>query len=781
MAPVLLAFLAAGSAGCGGCGGDDGAGGADADGCSGRCGAGEVCRYDVCVPTPAPCTVDGDCAGDTYCDEAAGECLPFGVGPVGDADPTCVRDPVPGVFFPGAQCEWLGPPVGDPYPDHRNVLGAPAVALLDRGEEFSRPSIVFISYNFTDGGEQSCVGTDPAYYGVLRIIDGRTCEQTVSLALPPLLGSASVAIADLGGADDRPEIVAAKQNGGLVAFTFEVATGWRVLWETASTIGDALCNWGGPSIHDLDDDGVPEIIFYATVFDAAGVVIDESIPPGAVQQTLPGVIPVVADVDADGTPELVTGTQLYGWDRANRRWAPEAALPGGGGLVAVADFGTFGADSAGDDRATLDGVAEVVTSGNGQVMVFTVGGRLLMSAPMQGPTPGRGGPPTIADVDGDGRVELASAGGSAYTVYDLDCAGTLVTPATCPSGRTDFIAWTQPSQDLSSNLTGSSVFDFDGDRRAEVVYGDECFTRVYDGVTGDVLYSRYRTSCTWYENPVIADVDGDFNAEIVSTSNSNCPGSVSCPALDPIFDGVRCLDDDDCPGASTCGREQPADALGRCRCSSDTDCGGDSAVCRDPIAGPSPAGQVCRAGHPGSATAFGVRVLSDQLDRWVNTRTIWNQHAYSVTNIDDRARVPRTSAWLRNWAQPGLNNFRLNAPGDASDQALAPDLTVHAASATCVGADATVTAEVCNRGTEPVADGVLVSVYAGVPPALVCAASTVTNLYPGGCQTVSCVWPAAAGDAQVVVDDDGTGQAAGDNLECREGNNSASVVGVACP
>ena len=38
------------------------------------------------------------------------------------------------------------------------------------------------------------------------------------------------------------------------------------------------------------------------------------------------------------------------------------------------------------------------------------------------------------------------------------------------------------------------------------VYGDECFTRVYDGVTGKVLYSRFRTSCTWYENPVVADV-----------------------------------------------------------------------------------------------------------------------------------------------------------------------------------------------------------------------------------------------------------------------------------
>ena len=30
-----------------------------------------------------------------------------------------------------------------------------------------------------------------------------------------------------------------------------------------------------------------------------------------------------------------------------------------------------------------------------------------------------------------------------------------------------------------------------------------------------------------------------------------------CPLLDPIFDGVQCLDDSDCPTTARCGREQP--------------------------------------------------------------------------------------------------------------------------------------------------------------------------------------------------------------------------------
>jgi hypothetical protein len=52
------------------------------------------------------------------------------------------------------------------------------------------------------------------------------------------------------------------------------------------------------------------------------------------------------------------------------------------------------------------------------------------------------------------------------------------------------IAWSRSTQDLSSNVTGSSIFDFEADGRSEVVYGDECFVRVYDGQSGDVLFSQ---------------------------------------------------------------------------------------------------------------------------------------------------------------------------------------------------------------------------------------------------------------------------------------------------
>jgi hypothetical protein len=745
--------------------------GPDAYNCTPACTGSDVCRYDMCVPPPTPCTANKDCPGDDYCDTSASECLPWGVGPGGANDPTCKRTPVPGVFFPGAQCEWLGPPANDPYPNHVNVLATPMVATFYAAGEFSSPSIVFTSYNYTDGGPQSCESSDPTnYYGVIRIIDGRTCQQQATIASPTVVASASVAVADIGGIDATPEIVAPRSGGGLVAWTLK-PSGWEILWQTTSTFGGTLCDWAGPSIHDLDDDGIPEILFYGNVYDANGNALDESL--GATVATGTGYIPIAADIDGDGQVELVTGSEIYGWDKTAKHWTPKQALANMPGHLAVADFGTY-PQSGTDDRSTLDGVAEIALIRAGVAYVYNIYGRLVFSANLQGTTPGSGGPPTIADFDGDGRVEFASAGATAYAVFDPDCQGT-PDPHFCPSMTTNGVAWFDPSQDLSSNVTGSSVFDFDGDGRAEVIYGDECFTRVYDGVTGKVLYSRYRTSCTWYENPVVADVDADFNAEIVSTSNTNC--SVSCPAVDPIFDGVQCHDDADCPRSTTCGREQATDMLGRCRCAQDSDCGGDGFVCLDPIAGPSAAGKVCRASHPATAAATGVRVLADSLDRWVNTRTIWNQHAYSVTNIDQTGKVPRTSQWLQNWKQMGLNNFRQNTPGDGETAGDIPDLTIQQAKVTCDTSGPVVTAAVCDRGTEPVAPGLPVAVYDSAMM-LRCTGQTTERLNPGFCTAVSCTWTGGNGTGSVVADDKGDGR--GIVFECREDNNSIAID-VECP
>ena len=122
------------------------------------------------------------------------------------------------------------------------------------------------------------------------------------------------------------------------------------------------------------------------------------------------------------------------------------------------------------------------------------------------PGGGAGGPPTVADYDNDGDVEIGVAGARRYAVFETD--GTL--------------KWAAVTQDVSSNRTGSSVFDFEGDGSAEVVYSDELTLRIYRGTDGFVLFQTPLSSCTWHEYPLVADVDADGNAEIVAVANNNC-------------------------------------------------------------------------------------------------------------------------------------------------------------------------------------------------------------------------------------------------------------------
>jgi hypothetical protein len=84
----------------------------------------------------------------------------------------------------------------------------------------------------------------------------------------------------------------------------------------------------------------------------------------------------------------------------------------------------------------------------------------------------------------------------------------------------DTFLWAKQTQDCSSACTGSSLFDFNGDGKAEVVYADEHALRIYEGATGNELFSTCNTSGTLAENPVIADVDGDDQADILVVSNA---------------------------------------------------------------------------------------------------------------------------------------------------------------------------------------------------------------------------------------------------------------------
>lgn len=766
--------------------------------CAEPCVAGEICSHGVCIPLE-PCDDDDDCQYDTYCEADVG-CLPWeGHDPA--HDPSCVQITAAGVLQPAIQCEFAEAPPNDPFPGHVDVQGTPIVIHLtpdpqDPSKPAAGPSVIAASFTATVPGNYT------EELGVIRILNGDDCTVAaniggVDIDDPPdgvvdyTVSSASLAGGDLDG-DGVPEIVAYGADGSTWALTYKQSQ-WQLLWKAPMPAGAlwAPCNtanhrcplgWGGVAIHDLDDDGSPEIIREGVVFSATGQVL--SLQPPTYASYGSGLFPVLGNLDGDAEIEMTNGAFIWAW--VGGAWVQEATFSGAGpGHVAIADFGAYGSGNPAQ-------APEIAVVRSGLVTVYATTGEIVQG-PMAVPGGGSGGPPTVSDFDGDGLAELAVAAQGAYTVYDVDCGASPRPNGVCPAGVCDYnggpcptdIAWSRATQDISSSVTGSSVFDFEADGASEVVYADECFVRVYDGSTGDVLFSHYRSSCTWNENPIVADVDGDFRAELITPSNKACSPDgqgVACTQLnadgvDALFNGLRCDDAGDCV-SGTCDS-------GLCRCASTADCCAAQTVagceaeghlCVAPEPGTPGAGNTCRAAHP--AGVSGIRVYSDANDQWVNSRRIWNQHAYAVTHVAESGAVPQTSSWLNNWEQSNLNNFRQNVPGSANGQSVG-DTTAGASKAfTCAGTTATLYVDVCNRGALPIGPGVPVGFY--VDEQKICESTTTMTLFPEDCEAVACEWadapssPGAAVDVTVVADD---GNAVN---ECKEENNIGGVFGVFC-
>ncbi|HVY45921.1 MAG TPA: VCBS repeat-containing protein, partial [Minicystis sp.] len=761
----------------------------------------EICSHGVCVPK-ATCTTDDDCENDTYCKD--GNCAPWS-GKMPPDDPSCINVIAAGVFAPKVKCEFSAAPPGDPFPNHVDVQSTPVVVNFHKPADSGPPSILA---SFT----ATVVNSYTEELGVIRILRGDDCTLEANLGGTDLdndgtvdwtVSSATLAVGDLDG-DGIADIVAYGADGSTLAFTKHTGT-WALLWKAPYPAGApwAPCNttnhrcslgWAGPSIHDLDDDGVPEVIREGVVFDGATGALKSLQPPNYSSYNS-GNFSVLANLDQDPAIELTNGQHI--WEFSNGAWTedPTFSTPAPG-FVAVADFGAYGSGPATTPEI-------VVVTGN-TVAIYATDGTAVMPPvtvpPVPGKGPGGGGPPTIADFDGDGLPEVAVAGRGFYTIYDIDCGPNPRPGGVCPSAgamgaQCDFVpgacpaqgyyAWSRQSQDYSSNVTGSSVFDFEADGTSEVVYADECFVRVYNGKTGEVEFSQYHSSCTWYENPVVADTDGNFRADLVTPSNKACSADgtgIVCQTLDAngvdaLFAGIHCKKNADCV-SNVCDS-------GLCRCTAGAECCGamDDAMCLEegfacvpPPPGTPGTGNTCRAAHPHGLS--GIRVYSDANDKWVRSRTIWNQHAYAVTNVNDDGTIPKTSMWKDNWLDPALNNFRQNVPGTPNGKATG-DATAGASDTFgCGPAGAVLQAPVCNRGADPIASGLSVGFY--VDGMLVCSSTTMQVLHPGECETVSCTWAGApqtkadAVDVTVVPNDQHM------YAECKKDNNDGIVKDVFC-
>ncbi|MRG90559.1 hypothetical protein GF068_01260 [Polyangium spumosum] len=275
-----------------------------------------------------------------------------------------------------------------------------------------------------------------------------------------------------------------------------------------------------------------------------------------------------ADCAAGDTSAFCLGQLEVVWDAQVVNGAVAVPNLQREGFCAVADI--LGADEAappGPDNPP-DGKAEVILISRGYLAIYNgeTGAQRRFTNLGAGDN---GGAPNVDDFDGDGFPEIGTAFGLRYMMIDLqatsascpawpnafddaiagdngnparDPGGACTTDAECQAGAVCNTAkgscvclhngWMRVTEDNSSRVTASSVFDFNGDGAAETIYNDECWFRIYDGATSAVLFKEHSPSRTRTENPVIADVDNDGNAEIVFASNndtSSCSAGYNYP------------------------------------------------------------------------------------------------------------------------------------------------------------------------------------------------------------------------------------------------------------
>jgi hypothetical protein len=504
------------------------------------CAPGQVCSYLSCVTPGTQCADTTDCAPDEYCEwglrvqpagaaggaGGAGQC-PEGVVPLegscmplppqcSEGDPgagsscvgACQRVPATTTFDLTVRVAW-GEQTTAPFAS--DVMVTPIVLQLGdddcdgRVTERDVPEIVVTSFS---SGQYASAGVLHA----VAVVDGAATERwSVAGVL-----RANTQLAG-GNIDGKPgnEIVGCGADGLVHAF----GSSGVELWHS-----DATYACSAPALGDLDADGTAEVVVEGAILDGATGVLKHDFLP-ALNSSF-----VLSDIDSDGLLDVVTASRGYHGDGLPFVDNQIAENGINGSWPAVADV-------------DLDGVPEVVAVyyNSHEAVVWRydatepqkfqimrgpvdVWGGLDPSAcpPSSAGSIHGGGPPSVADLDGDGVPDVVTATGVGLTALNgarlLDSA----------VSAQDTFLWAVPNQDCSSAQTGASTFDFDGDGRSEVVYSDERRLRIYDGSTGAVVADACNPSATLNEYPVVADVDADGHAEIVAVSNAfagfNCGG-----------------------------------------------------------------------------------------------------------------------------------------------------------------------------------------------------------------------------------------------------------------
>ncbi len=348
-----------------------------------------------------------------------------------------------------------------------------------------------------DTSDVPCVVQWRVDTGTVEALRGDDGTQIWAAAFAYYMESTIPAIADIDG-DGWPEVLSAG-GSGLAVYNGQDGALKRFAGLYTGT-GDAMPRY--VTVADLDGDGTGEVLVGATLLNSD--MSQRGTLSGGLGATLWMMAPAVGDLDGDGRLEIIGGNTVYDDE----------------GRVLLSMDRVDGTTAVGDLDG--DGDGDVVVVNEGEVYAYTFEGTLLGDIVLPEVSQAVA---AVADFDGDGSAEIGI--GTEWSYVMLDGDGTLL--------------WSAPTEDDSSWYTSSAAFDFDGDGVDEVVYADEHDVWIFDGPTGAVrMQYAGHTSATGPEYATVADVDGDGSADILFGNDGTYGPEVGLRVInDPTWPGTR--------------------------------------------------------------------------------------------------------------------------------------------------------------------------------------------------------------------------------------------------